>query len=131
MKILNRLSCAFVAGVLGAIVLDILGILIYGMPHSAMAFKTGLYQLCIWGGIWALLLAIPLWDKHWFIRGSIIGIIVILFNYIVLFPATGHGFFASHLPVSQALENLLNYVWGVVAGLWFYLATKSFSPVKH
>ena len=124
MNVLNKLSCAFVAGVIGAIVLDIIGILIYGAPHTFADFKAGLYQLCIWGGIWALLLAIPILKNRWFIRGSIIGILVILFNYIILSPLSGQGFFASQVPVSQALGNLLNYIWGLVAALWFYLATK-------
>ena len=125
MKTVNKLSCAFTAGVLGAIVLDIAATLIYGMPKDYGDFKASLYKYCIWGGIWGLLLLIPLWKEHWFVRGSIIGIIVILFNYLVLSPLGGQGVFSSHLPVSQALGNLLHYVWGLAAAWWFNLAVKA------
>lgn len=125
MKLLNKLSCAFTAGVIGAIVLDIVATLIYGMPQHYGDFKAALYKYCIWGGIWALLLAIPILKNRWFIRGSIIGILVILFNYLVLSPVSGHGFFNSQLPLSQALGNLLNYIWGLAAALWFHFADKA------
>ncbi len=78
MKFFNKLSCAFSAGCMGAIALLIVLILWRGMPHSLISFKADIYRLMVWGGIWALLMVLPMWKTHWFIRGSVLGIIVIL-----------------------------------------------------
>ncbi|ASG67357.1 membrane lipoprotein [Francisella halioticida] len=124
MNLLTKLSCAFASGVVGAVVLDCIEALIYGNP-SLVAFKTGLYQDCVWGGVWALLLVLPFLKEKWFIRGSIIGVVVIFFNYLVLSPLKGHGYFSSNLPLYEAVGNLLNYIWGIAAAFWFYIISKN------
>ena len=126
MKWLRNLSCAFTAGVVGAIALVIVATLVRGIPSNFASFKSELYRLLIWGGIWALLLVIPLFKERWFVKGSILGFIVILFNFMVLMPLSDRGFFAINAGLSVFLGNIVfNYIWGVVSAFWY---KKVFSP---
>jgi len=69
---------------------------------------------------WALLLIIPFCGKRWFIRGSIIGLAVILFNFLVLMPLSGRGYFAVDAGWVVFFSNIgFNYLWGIVAALWY------------
>ncbi len=50
--------------------------------------------------------------------------IYILFNFLVLMPMTGHGFFASKAGGTLFIANIiLNYIWGVIASAWFRLCS--------
>jgi multisubunit Na+/H+ antiporter MnhB subunit len=123
MKPFKQLSAAFSAGVIGAVVLLIAATAYRGMPSNMDEFKQNAYRLLIWGGIWALLLVLPLYKSKWFLRGSLIGLMVILFNFIVLMPITGKGFFGINAGAETIIGNIVfNYIWGVVAGLWYHLA---------
>jgi hypothetical protein len=80
-------------------------------------FKYNLYRLMIWGGVWAILFALPL-SKNIFIKSSIIGLAVIFFNFIVLMPLQGRGFFASEAGSTAFIMNIVfNYLWALFAGL--------------
>ena len=107
MKCLRNLSCAFSAGVIGAIVLLIVATLVRGVPDDFAAFKADIYRLLIWGGIWAIWLVVPILKEKWFIKGSIIGFMVIFFNFIVLMPLTGRGFFAIDAGLSVFFGNVV------------------------
>ncbi len=121
-RYLANLSAAFAAGVVGAVILILIKTILYGMQGDYLLFKQAVYRLLVWGGIWALLLVIPLCKRRWFLRGSVLGVLVILFNFIVLMPITGGGFFASDLGWSVGLRNIiLNYIWGVTAAGWYAL----------
>ena len=121
MKLTRDLSCGFAAGVVGAVVLMAVLTLMIGFPSEYTDFKIQLYRLMIWGGIWGLLLILPLLKQRWFIRGSLLGLTVILFNFIVLMPLSGRGFFAMNAGLPIFFGNIiLNYIWGVVAGFWYH-----------
>jgi hypothetical protein len=125
MKFLKNLSCAFTSGVIGALVLVLIATLVRGMPSDYNDFKIQLYRLLIWGGVWAILLIFPFYKKKWFLRGSIIGLLVILFNFIVLMPLSGKGFFAVNAGVSVFLGNIIfNYIWGIVAAIWYRITAE-------
>ncbi len=118
-KSLNLLFVSFTAGLISAAFLFFIATLV--MHHGTLIinaeFKQQLYKLMVWGGIWAILLVIPK-PKGVLIRGSILGIIVILFNFIILFPAKGYGLFGIHAPLQIVLMNIVfNYLWGVIAAL--------------
>ena len=120
MRLLRNLSCAFTSGIIGAMVLVGAQVLIQGVPSDMTTFKHNLYRLMIWGGVWALLLIIPFCGKRWFIRGSIIGLAVILVNFLVLMPLSGKGYFAVDAGWVVFFSNIgCNYLWGIVAALWY------------
>jgi hypothetical protein len=120
MKYLRNLSLAFSSGITGSIALLIAATIIRVIPSRMEDMKANIYRLLIWGGIWALLLALPILQKRWFIRGSILSITVILFNFIVLMPLSGAGFFAVHAGWTTFWSNIgFNYLWGIVAALWY------------
>ncbi|MFZ9035844.1 MAG: membrane lipoprotein [Francisellaceae bacterium] len=122
MKGLGRLSCAFSSGAIGAIALMVT---VYIFKGATSDYKETLYRLMVWGGIWGLLLILPIFKNNWFIRGSLLAVLVILFNFIVLMPATGAGFFAYKAGLNVFFGNLIfNYIWGIVAAIWYQLAMK-------
>ena len=120
MKLLQKLSLAFTAGVIGAGCLMLVRALIMGMPDSHLLFKQNLYRMLVWGGVWALLLVVPVLKNKWFVRGLLIAFIVIMFNFIVLMPLTGRGLFAAHAGHVVFWSNIgFNTIWGVVAAGWY------------
>jgi len=55
-KHLRNLSSAFLSGVVGALALMITATLVRGFPSNFASYKSDLYRLLIWGGIWAFIL---------------------------------------------------------------------------
>lgn len=87
-------------------------------------FKYNLYRLMIWGGVWAILFALPL-SKSIFIKSTIIGFAVIFFNFLVLMPLQGKGFFASDADTTTFIMNIVfNYLWALLAGLIYIKVEK-------
>jgi len=120
MKYLQNLSYAFVSGVIGAAALMLAATLYQGVPDGYVAFKQRLYRLLVWGGIWALLLVIPVCKNKWFVRGIIISFIVIIFNFTVLMPLMGKGFFAAQGGKALFWGNIVfNAIWGIIAAAWY------------
>lgn len=118
--ILNRISTAFMAGLVSAgILFFIFGSLKNGGVALTPDFKAMLYKLMVWGGVWAILL-VSFKPKNVFLRGSLIGAAVIFFNFIVLMPLRGQGFFASNAGAEVAIINIVfNYLWGLLAA-WLF-----------
>lgn len=126
MRSLQKLSLAFTSGAVGAGALMLTKMLALGPPDSIVTFKQNLYHLLVWGGIWALLLALPILKKQWLWRGLLIAFVVIMFNFAVLMPLTGRGFFAMQASSIVFWSNIcFNTVWGVVAAAWYALTVKN------
>jgi hypothetical protein len=123
MQSLIKLSVAFTAGAVGAVVLMVTRVLMFGMSFSDTDVKVDFYRLIVWGGIWALLLVLPLWRTKWLLRGIMLALTVIIFNFLILMPLNGHGFFASHAGMVVFWSNIgFNTLWALVAALWYRIA---------
>jgi hypothetical protein len=83
----------------------------------------------IWGGVWAMLFALPL-SKNILIKSSIIGIAVIMFNFLVKMPMAGQGFFAINDGLHAFMMNIsFNYSWAILAGI-IYIAVADKNKVS-
>lgn len=114
---INKTFVGFMAGLISAMVLYFVFTFIrqQGIELNDQ-FKYTLYRLMVWGGVWAILFALPL-SKNIFIKSSIIGLAVIFFNFLVLMPLSGKGFFASNAGVEVFVMNIIfNYLWALLAG---------------
>lgn len=122
-KILNRILIAFMSGLISAFVLLLVFTIIQnGALNFTDDFKYKLYKLMIWGGIWSILFALPI-NKNILIKSSIIGIAVIMFNFLVKMPLTGMGFFAINAGLGVFFMNIIfNYIWAILAGLVYVCA---------
>jgi len=83
-----------------------------------------LYPRMVWGGIWMLLLLLPLWEKRTVLRGCLFSLLPSAMMLFMVLPGMGKGMlgvgFGTLTPV---LVIVLNFIYGMVAAYW-YKATK-------
>ena len=115
---LNRVFVGFMTGLISAFVLVFVFTIIRQYSISLTdQFKYDLYRLMIWGGVWAVLFAFPLSKNIW-VKSTIVGLAVILFNFLVKMPLAGQGFFASDATAQVFFMNIIfNYLWAILAGV--------------
>ncbi|API87803.1 membrane lipoprotein [Francisella uliginis] len=114
---LNNSFVGFVSGLISAMVLYFIFTFVrqQGIELDDQ-FKYTLYRLMVWGGVWAILFALPL-SKNILLKSSVIGLAVIFFNFLVLMPLSGKGIFASNAGVEVFVMNIVfNYLWALLAG---------------
>tara|TARA_B110000977_G_scaffold197746_1_gene281063 strand:- start:1014 stop:1412 length:399 start_codon:yes stop_codon:yes gene_type:complete len=117
-KFVNRVFVGFMAGLISSCVMYIIFAFIKsGEINFNDDFKYTLYRLMVWGGVWAMLFALPI-SKNILIKSSIIGVSVILFNFLVKMPMAGQGFFAINEGLHAFLMNIVfNFPWAILAGM--------------
>lgn len=114
---LNNSFVGFVSGLISAMVLYFIFTFVrqQGIELDDQ-FKYTLYRLMVWGGVWAILFALPL-SKNILLKSSVIGLAVIFFNFLVLMPLSGKGIFASNTGIEVFVMNIVfNYLWALLAG---------------
>lgn len=125
---IRKLSGAFTGGAIGAFVdsfniwalgklgiTDLLGI---GMKPEFTA--PWLYQRMVWGGIWMLLLIIPLWKDRTVLRGCIYSLLPSAMMLFMVFPSMGKGMLGVGFGIlTPPLVIVLNFIYGIVAAFWF------------
>jgi hypothetical protein len=110
------LSAAFAAGAVGALVNSLAAQLAGRLrPGSAPALTPEwLYQRLVWGGIWGLLLVLPLLRDRPVVRGLLFSLVPSIARLTVFAGA----------PIPLAAVFAFNAVWGVAAALWYRAAIK-------
>jgi hypothetical protein len=134
-NLLRALSLAFVAGVIGAgalylarrglAQLPFLTLPSISTPGAASDPLAQLYRVLIWGGIWGLLLAIPILNRSWWLKGALIGVLATL---------VARYYFRPNLTVTWNLAVYavaLNVLWGVVAAFWWSLVSARREPARR
>jgi hypothetical protein len=129
---LRKISGAFTGGALGAL-LDSFNI--WWMGVSGVSYWIGIgmkpafaapwvYKRMIWGGIWMLLLLLPVWKGRTVARGMLFSLAPSAMMLLVVFPSMGKGLFGlgfgTMMPV---VVVVLNYIYGIFAS-WWYSQTK-------
>lgn len=120
---LNRLTLAFGAGAVGALVLfGAVWVLAQTgsspLPSgraAAMLGKEFLYRQIVWGGLWALLLVLPVLPGRWLVRGALLGVLATL---AAIFYFSG-GALAQAPAALLATVFALNILWGIAAAFWY------------
>ncbi len=122
MAFIRNLGIAFACGFVGALVLYaamIVGDRV-GLPGVLEAksipvppLTPAIYTLGAWGGIWALLLALPIASRVWLFRGIVVGIAATA-GAIWLFKLLPPSFTMDWIYV-----GILNSIWGMASALFY------------
>lgn len=128
MKIVRNLSGAFTGGALGAL-LDSFNIWFMGMVGISDLLGISMkpqftapwaYKRMIWGGIWMLLLLIPVWRNKTILRGMVFSLAPSAMMLFVVLPSMGKGMlglgFGALMPV---VVIVLNFIYGIFASFWY------------
>ena len=133
MSLARSLSLAFSAGALGGLANSLavwafgaLGITqAVGVAIAPALTAAWLYPRIVWGGLWGLLLVLPL-SFDWFRRGLVLSLAPSAVQLFVVFPlVAGKGTLGLELgPATPVLVLVFNAVWGVVASFWYRLGRR-------
>ena len=129
---IRKISGAFTGGAIGGLVDSVNIVLLgkYGITAMlGVSMKPEftapwLYQRMVWGGIWMLLLLLPLWEKRTVLRGCAFSLLPSAMMLFMVLPGMGKGMLGLGFGVlTPAVVVVLNFLYGVVAAFW-YKATK-------
>jgi hypothetical protein len=129
--LVRQASGAFTGGALGGLV-DSLNIWLMGKVGISDLLGVGmkpeftapwLYQRMIWGGIWMLLLLLPVLKGRTAARGMLFSLLPSAMMLFLVLPSMGKGMlglgFGSLTPV---VVIGLNLIYGLVASFWYQAA---------
>jgi hypothetical protein len=125
---IRRISGAFTGGAIGGLIdsvniwamgrigiSDFLGV---GMKPDFTA--PWLYQRMVWGGLWMLLLLLPLWQKKTAMRGMLFSLLPSAMMLFMVLPSMGKGMLGLGFgALTPAVVIGLNVIYGIVAAYWY------------
>ncbi|MEM9684242.1 MAG: hypothetical protein AAF942_13310 [Pseudomonadota bacterium] len=123
---LRNLTLGYASGVFGGLVFFLgiwLGLkagLIPAQAEATLLAKTFLYKQMIWGGVWGILLAVPILNRVWWLKGFIIGCIATAVAIFVFTPTGLAGWPAQRIAIAVVLNGVF---WGIGAAFWYWLVT--------
>jgi len=113
----KNLSCGFTAGAVGSIVLLILIFGLHSVGKGPEVTLPFIYKDLAWGGLWGLLLVLPVLSGSWWLRGIILGVLACVVLILFFLPSGGQP-----PPVMQiVIIFLMHIVWGLTAAYWYKL----------
>jgi hypothetical protein len=134
-RLLQRLSFAFAAGCVGALVNSV-ALWLAGQNGLTKLLQVDinprltpawLYPRLVWGGLWGFLLLLPLLKSKPLLRGILISLGPTLAQLFYFFPTVAHkGLMGVELgTLTPLLVFVFNAIWGLSAVLWLKLADKN------
>jgi hypothetical protein len=130
-KTIRSLSLAFTAGAFGAFIYSVTEYYLgaFGL-NEALGVKSAyrltpesLYPRLVWGGLFALLLLVPIL-KRWYCiyRGLLLGVILSAVHLFIIFPYMNQkgilGVKLSLWTPAPILVIFYNALWGIVTAFW-------------
>lgn len=137
MRLWQKMSLAFTAGAIGgavnvafvAIVAAVGIVALLGIHSPRPSMPAFLYKQMAWGGLWGLVLVLPLLRGKWWLRGLVLGFFTSLATMLYFLPRI-------QLPVGGRFESpglfglgwgemmpllilVANSVWGLTAAWWY------------
>lgn len=131
MWFLRNLGIGYASGAVGALGLFGAGWLaariglggLFGLPPAeAMAFPAAYYKPLVWGGVWGLLLAIPLFTRLWWFRGIVLGLLATAAIPLYFNVALQQNPAMTRIVIYAAIFNV---IYGLVAAAFYRLMTRS------
>jgi len=132
MVMLRKVSCAFTGGALGGL-LDSFNIWAMGVVGISDLIGIGMkpeftapwvYQRMIWGGLWMLLLLLPVLRQRIAIRGMLFSLLPSAMMLFVVLPSMGKGMFGLGFgTLMPVVVVALNFLYGIVASYWYAKAS--------
>ena len=129
---IRKISGAFTGGALGAFVdsfniwfMGKAGISdLIGLSMKPEFTAPWLYQRMVWGGIWMLLLLLPLLKKKVVLRGCLFSLLPSAMMLFMVLPEMGKGVLGLGFGTVTPLVVIgLNCIYGIVAALWYRKGT--------
>ena len=129
---IRKISAAFAGGALGGFI-DSFNIWIMG--KSGISDLIGLsmkpefsapwlYQRMVWGGIWMLLLLLPLLRDRVLLRGCFFSLLPSAMMLFLVLPEMGKGMLGLGFGTVTPLVVIgLNCIYGMAASLWYRKGT--------
>lgn len=125
---IRKVSGAFTGGAIGGLVdsiaiwvlgkIGITGLL--GVTLRPDFTAPWLYRRIVWGGIWMLLLLLPLWQKRTVLRGCLFSLFPSAMMLFMVFPNMGKGLLGIGFGTLTPMVVIgLNFIYGIVAAFWF------------
>jgi hypothetical protein len=129
---LKRATIAFTAGCLGGLT-NSLAVWIFGAAGITALLGVGiapalvpgwLYPRLVWGGIWGILLLLPLVRLGVLVQGAILSLGPTIVQLFIVFPMKADkGVMGLELgTLTPLFVVFFNLIWGVTA-VWWYRAT--------
>lgn len=125
---IRKISAAFTGGAIGGFVdsfniwfMGRVGISdLIGLSMKPEFSAPWLYQRMVWGGIWMLLLLLPLLEKKVALRGCLFSLLPSTMMLFMVLPEMGKGMLGLGFGTVTPLVVIgLNCIYGMVASLWF------------
>ncbi|MGW8182043.1 MAG: hypothetical protein ACWGQW_25215 [bacterium] len=128
MKVIRNISLAFTGGAIGAFIdsfniwsMGKVGISdLIGITMKPEFTAPWIYRRMIWGGIWMLLLLLPILKDRICLRGMLFSLAPSAMMLFLVLPSMGRGVwgfgFGSLMPV---VVIGLNFIYGIVASYWY------------
>jgi len=128
MRLVRAISGAFTGGALGAL-LDSFNIWAMGKTGLSDLIGIGmkpeftgpwLYNRMIWGGIWMLLLLLPLWKGRIIFRGMAFSLLPSAMMLLLVLPSMGKGMLGLGFGFMMPIVVVgLNFIYGIFASYWY------------
>lgn len=133
MKLIRHVSGAFAGGALGGLldsfniwamgkvgISDILGITM--KPEFTAPWA---YERMVWGGIWMLLLLLPVMKNRLVLRGMVASLAPSAMMLFMVLPSMGKGMFGLGFGNLMPFVVVgLNFIYGIFASYWYSQTTK-------
>jgi len=128
MKAVRNISLVFTGGAIGAFIdsfniwfMGKVGISdLIGITMKPEFTAPWLYKRMIWGGIWMLLLLIPVLKNRLYLRGMLFSLVPSAMMLFMVLPSMGKGLLGLGFgPLMPVVVIGLNLIYGIVASWWF------------
>lgn len=125
---IRKVSGAFTGGAIGGLVdsinITILGKIgisdLLGVSMKPEFTAPWLYQRMVWGGIWMLLLLLPLWKNRTILRGCLFSLLPSAMMLFMVLPNIGKGLLGLGFGTLTPMVVIgLNFIYGIVAAYWY------------
>lgn len=134
MKTIRNASLAFTGGAIGAFIdsfnIWIMGKIgisdLIGITMKPEFTTPWLYKRMIWGGIWMLLLMLPVLKNRIYLRGMLFSLVPSAMMLFVVLPEMGKGTFGLGFgTLMPVVVVVLNFIYGIVASYWYTMGKRS------
>jgi hypothetical protein len=125
---LRKLSCAYAAGTVGALIACLLLWLLGREGLSAwlgISLRPGLTSHwlvghMLWGGLFGLPLALPILESRVAMRGLLAALVPSAYTLLIYFPRIGRGILGTgYGPLTPVLLAVVFALWGLAAAGWY------------
>lgn len=124
----KKISGAFTGGAIGGFV-DSFNIWMMGVSGISDLIGIGmkpefnapwLYERMVWGGIWMLLLIVPVLKNRVVLRGMLFSLFPSAMMLFTVLPSMGKGMFGLGFGILMpAVVIGLNFIYGAIASVWY------------